>query len=937
MTGTYLHILKSVFLLLTLHLLAGCTLDIAIFKKDLEQPSLLSPVTIDLSNKVSDFPTSVPESYPYYGEMDLSGIPSGATLSLADNTCTGLSIAQDGMLSGDIDLLDGANCEYKIQATYGSVTALSPVVSLTIGPSLTMTFAQADYVLKSSATAQTATLNLSAAAPFDTYVKYSSYSSSSNPIPLEDLNAEGRIFIPAGATSVNVALKIPTGTTLSSKDLQVLQLNNGMSLLKAALNFSIVPGNPAIAKSYDVVQAGAKHVCAISSGKLYCWGNNDYGQLGLGHSDPQTSPTRVGTSTTWQSLALGGEHTCGINAGELFCWGRDSSQALGNGPGNTPSTVPQKVGSSNTWQSISAGMFFTCGINAGEMYCWGDSQFYQLGLGNNLPQNVPTKVGASTTWTSIGVGSSHSCGIDAGKLFCWGRDNRGQQGNGAPTANVQTPAQIGASTTWEEVKGGGDHTCGINAGQLYCWGDDMYAQQGNGAGDVSTTTPQLIDAGTDWEKLTSRQSYSCAISNGELHCWGTIYFGDEVESVTQVGTSAQWSAITTGDYFACGLDAGKMYCWTTDDDTGRRDLGLYSPEEIGRVNTPHQASDATGWTHVTGALGFACGIKNGELYCWGENVDGQLGINDPALVKKYVPQRVGNGSTWTDVAGGVFASCGIKSGGLYCWGDDQNGELGNGAGSTAKVLVPERIGASTQWQEIAAGPVSFCGIDGGKLFCWGNNVDTPQQVGTSTTWQSLGMGAGHNCGIDGGKLFCWGMGGDGQLGDGLGQDSATPVQVGTSTTWTAIAAGYMHTCGINSGKLFCWGQDTVGAVGNGAGSGNVLTPQQIGISTSWQSLGITVFSEHSCAVNGGKLFCWGYNYSGQVGDGTYIDSESPVQIGSSDKWTKLGEGDSHTCGINEGRLHCWGDNWYGQIAVPNPPSLTGVDYSSPILVGTVKE
>lgn len=935
MTGTYLHILRSVFLLVAMHFLAGCTLDITLFKKD--QASLLGPSPIDLSNKVTGLPTSVPESYPYYGEMDLSGIPSGAVLSLTDNTCIGLRITQDGVLSGDIDLSNGENCEYKIQATYDSITALSPAVSLTIGPSLTMAFAQTNYILKSAAAAQTATLNLSSAAPFDTYVKYSSYSSAVSPAPLEGFNSEGSIFIPAGATSVVVSLEIPSGTSLSGKSVQVLQLNNGMSLLKAALNFSVIPADPTMAKSYDVIEAGSKHLCAISSGKLYCWGNNDYGQLGLGSSDSTTIPTRVGTSSTWQSLALGGEHTCGINAGELYCWGRDSSQQLGNGAGNTPSTVPQKVGSSNTWQSISAGYFFTCGINAGELYCWGFNQFYQLGLGNIITQSVPTKVGASTTWTSIGVGSSHSCGIDAGKLFCWGRDNRGQQGNGAPTANVQTPAQIGASTTWQEVKGGGDHTCGINSGQLYCWGDDYYAQQGNGAGEVSTNTPQIIDAGTDWEKLTSRQNYSCAISNGELFCWGSIFFGGAVESVTQIGGSDDWTAITTGDYFACGLDSGKVYCWTTDDDTGRRDLGLYSPDETGSLNTPHAVSEATSWNFVSGALGFTCGIKNGELYCWGDNPEGQLGINDPALAKKSIPQRVGNGTTWSDVAGGVFATCGIKSGSLYCWGGDQNGELGNGPSSIANVLVPERIGTSSNWTEISAGPVSFCGIDSGKLFCWGNNVDTPQQVGISTTWQSLGMGAWHSCGIDGGKLFCWGKGGDGQLGDGLAQDSATPVQIGFSTAWTAIGAGIKHTCGINSGKLFCWGDDSVGAVGNGAPAGNVLSPEQIGVSTSWQRLEINSLSEHTCAINSGKLYCWGYNPVGQIGDGTYDTAESPVQIGSSDKWTKLGNGDYHSCGINEGRLHCWGDNWYGQIAVPNPAPLVGADYTAPILVGTVKE
>ncbi len=166
------------------------------------------------------------------------------------------------------------------------------------------------------------------------------------------------------------------------------------------------------------------------------------------------------------------------------------------------------------------------------------------------------------------------------------------------------------------------------------------------------------------------------------------------------------------------------------------------------------------------------------------------------------------------VSGGTSHTCGIDEGKLYCWGSDYYGQIGNGA-TTGDIMTPLQIETSSSWQAISAGSEHTCGIDGGKLYCWGrdyydqigngattNDVVTPLQIETSSSWQAISAGSSHTCGIDGGKLYCWGSASFGKLGNGTTIGSVvTPLQIGTSATWQAISAGNHHTCGIDGGKL----------------------------------------------------------------------------------------------------------------------------------------
>ncbi len=305
------------------------------------------------------------------------------------------------------------------------------------------------------------------------------------------------------------------------------QLGYGNTGTDSNVPVLVSQGDRSSGVTFVSISAGGSHTCGVGSdGNGYCWGDNDFGQLGDTGADSNI-PKLVGqgeraTGVTFVSISAGSDYTCGIGSdGEGYCWGDNRARQLGNGNTGTNSNVPKLVSQGDrsagvTFVSISAGSSHSCGVGSdGNGYCWGGNVDGQLGNGNTgTTSNVPKLVSqgerpsADITFISISVGSMHTCGIGSnGEGYCWGYNGIGQLGNGntGTESNVPVLVSQGARTlgvTFGSVStAGNDHTCGIGSdGNGYCWGYNCIGQLGNGNTGTDSNVPVLVKQGGNREE-----------------------------------------------------------------------------------------------------------------------------------------------------------------------------------------------------------------------------------------------------------------------------------------------------------------------------------------------------------------------------------------------------------------------------------------------------
>jgi alpha-tubulin suppressor-like RCC1 family protein len=256
---------------------------------------------------------------------------------------------------------------------------------------------------------------------------------------------------------------------------------------------------------WSTVSIGGRHSCGIrTTGRLYCWGDDEFGELGddAALADQATPVEVAGGATNWASVSAGAEHTCARRTtGRLFCWGSDADGRLGDDAAIADHATPVQVaGAATNWASVSLGGNHTCARKTNHrLFCWGDDSNGQLGNNANpADRHVPTQVsGATTDWASVSTLAYHTCALKTtGHLFCWGNDGNGQLGDGLPLVGVGTPVEVsGAAADWASVSVGGFHTCARKTNdRVYCWGYDADGQLGDDVPLTDQSTPVEIAA-----------------------------------------------------------------------------------------------------------------------------------------------------------------------------------------------------------------------------------------------------------------------------------------------------------------------------------------------------------------------------------------------------------------------------------------------------------
>ena len=318
-------------------------------------------------------------------------------------------------------------------------------------------------------------------------------------------------------------------------------------------------------------------------------------------------------------------------------------------------------------------------------------------------------------------------------------------------------------------------------------------------------------------------------------------------------------------------------------------------------------------------------LSSGGVKCWGQGVNGQLGIGSYA--GKSTPTTLTTlTSGVTQIVAGAYHNCALlSSGGVKCWGDNSHGQLGDG--TTITSTTPKAISTLTAGvTQLAAGEMHTCALlSTGGVKCWGynyfgqlgdgttasKNIPTDLLTLTSGVTQIAAMGDNTCALLSSGGVKCWGRGDSGQIGDGGTTAKKTPTILPTLTSdVTQIAAGGGHTCALlSSGGVQCWGDNYFGQIGDGTGE-NRTTPTALSTLTSGVTQ-IATGGNFTCALlSTGGIMCWGWNVSGQLGDGTTTDSSTPTSLSTLTAGvTQIGLGGAHSCAIlSSGGVKCWGEN-----------------------------
>jgi alpha-tubulin suppressor-like RCC1 family protein len=348
---------------------------------------------------------------------------------------------------------------------------------------------------------------------------------------------------------------------------------------------------------------------------------------GMSSGRPGTSPA-VRTPDLVQ-VAAGSRHTCATKSGALYCWGADDTGQLGDGQHMQRATPVAVPGMGSRVSAVVAAGSKTCAIRDAALYCWGTEHL------------TPTLVeGMDAMVSAVAVGGNHTCAIRDGALSCWGSNSDGQLGDGTGRGQQDPSPVVGMGANVSAVWAGGHHTCALKAGELWCWGSNASGQLGDGT-TSDAATPRLLGAASG---AALGYEFSCALRTTGLECWGR---------------NAEWQ-----------LGAGVT---TLHDEL----LGL-----------PVQGM-GTGVGAFWAGQRHACASKGGALSCWGENYSGQIGDNTVTGQRRSPTPVFTMVGGVTSGAAGSGHTCAVRDAALWCWGDNDYGQVGDG--SDTRRFVPVRV------------------------------------------------------------------------------------------------------------------------------------------------------------------------------------------------------------------------------------------------------
>jgi hypothetical protein len=383
----------------------------------------------------------------------------------------------------------------------------------------------------------------------------------------------------------------------------------------------------------------------------------------------------------------------------------------------------------------------------------------------------------NTGVASISAGGHHTCGLKAadGTIDCFGENESGEIGDGVTGGVATKPFPVSGVSGALAVSAGVSHTCALfPSGAVKCWGDNSFGQLGDGTHN-SSPTPVAVTPNFTATQVAAGLRHTCAVvQGGAVQCWGDNTLGELGDGTHTSGNTFAKNITTAtnvgvGTGHSCAVASGKVWCWG-DNTLGQLGNGstTSSPNPVTVQGLPDPNTNPP--RAVVGGLGHSCAImQDGSVYCWGQNQLGQLGNQTTTASTKAVAvlQSVGLPAILPSplLAAAISSAANANhtcasfggGGGAVCWGDNSSGQLANGGFAADDATLPV-ISGTEQIPNLV-----------GQLV----TVNVPL-----TGVASIAVGAAHTCSaMTDGSVLCWGDNVQGELGTFTGSISLLPIPI----------------------------------------------------------------------------------------------------------------------------------------------------------------
>lgn len=539
---------------------------------------------------------------------------------------------------------------------------------------------------------------------------------------------------------------------------------------------------------------------------------------------------------------------------------------------------------------------------AGGVLAVGENPLGELGNGTTTssPSPVAVRIPAGDHVSAIVGGGYFALALTtSGSVLAWGQDFIGQLGNGRLSPSVLTPqpVMLPPSTRITQVAAGCNHALALTAsGTVLAWGENLSGQLGDGGRALSDTPVAVrLPAGTVAKQVAAGCNTSYALTTkGAVYAWGS---GSEGQLGT--GSTLASSSVPVPVAMAPGVSVSSISAGNSD--------------------------------------GYLLTVT-GTVMAWGGNRLGEAGTPGATHVLRPQPVTFPRGQAIVSVVGGGFNAFAMTSAHqLYAWGGNTNGQDGIGSlrdlMRPAPVVVPGGLAIATVNGASAGGFQAVAETTSGAVLAWGANFDGQLGYGVDTTsYFAVGLARS-------GSAYAWGSDSTGGFGNGPATtQSLVPLAALAGKTWRSLSAGCTQVLGLSrSGQVYAWGGNFDGQAGGASQSPSTL-PAAVPLPGNQPAVAVAAGCIDSLALaSDGRVYAWGANESGELGDGATTVAASPVAVslpaGASVK--AIAAGCSFGMALTTtGTVYTWGDNSQGQlghgggpaVAVPQPvPGLPPLD------------